>query len=82
MYPKTVESDVMSETENPTFEEALNQLEAVVARLEDPDVSLEESIDLYEKGMKLSAFCNQTLESATLRIEKLHLDQNGDESPQ
>lgn len=72
----------MSEEKKPTFEEALNQLEAVVKRLEDPEVSLEESIDLYEQGMKLSAFCNETLESATLRIEKLHPDSTGGESPQ
>ncbi|MEX0593515.1 MAG: exodeoxyribonuclease VII small subunit [Balneolaceae bacterium] len=72
----------MSEEKKPTFEEALNQLETVVKRLEDPDVSLEESIDLYEQGMKLSAFCNETLENATLRIEKLHPDSSGGESPQ
>ncbi|MGM0505600.1 MAG: exodeoxyribonuclease VII small subunit [Bacteroidota bacterium] len=72
----------MSEEKKLTFEEALNQLEAVVKRLEDPEVSLEESIDLYEQGMKLSAFCNETLESATLRIEKLHPDHAGGESPQ
>lgn len=72
----------MSEEESPTFEEALNQLETVVKRLEDPDVSLEESIDLYEQGMKLSAFCNETLEKATLRIEKLHLDSPEGESQQ
>jgi len=59
-------------TERPTFEEALRKLESVVRKLEDPEVSLEESLSLYESGIKLSKFCTQTLEEASLRIERIN----------
>ncbi|MEX2602330.1 MAG: exodeoxyribonuclease VII small subunit, partial [Balneolaceae bacterium] len=58
--------------ERPTFEEALRKLEAIVSSLEDPDVTLEESIRLYEEGIELSRQCSRQLEEAELRIEKLN----------
>ena len=47
-----------------TFENALSQLESIVARLEDGDLPLEESLKLFEEGIKLSRFCNQKLNEA------------------
>lgn len=57
-----------------SFEEALKELETTVAKLEVGDLTLEESLTLYERGQKLAVFCNQKLESATLRIEQLSGD--------
>jgi len=59
-----------------SFEEALKKLESVVEQLESEDVSLEESIALYEEGMKLSSYCTDTLEQAKQRIEKVDQQHN------
>lgn len=47
-----------------TFEQALNDLEAITQRLEDGRESLEESMKLYEQGLKLKEFCEQKLKEA------------------
>jgi len=54
-----------------TFEEALRALEEVVRRLEAGDVPLDESIDLYERGEALRRRCQQRLDAAEARIEKI-----------
>ena len=65
----------MSETlENMTFEAALEELEVTVTQLEMGELTLEESLTLFERGQKLTAFCNQQLEQATLRVEQLTAD--------
>lgn len=53
------------------LEEALDDLELIVEELEDGKKSLEESLDLYEKGTKLVRLCQARLESAEQRIESL-----------
>lgn len=53
------------------FEGALAELERIVKALEDGDLSLERSLELYERGVALSRFCHQTLEAAERRIEVL-----------
>jgi exodeoxyribonuclease VII small subunit len=55
----------------PTFEEALKSLENVVAKLESGEIKLEESIRLFEEGMKLSSFCQKRLDDADRKIEVL-----------
>lgn len=55
----------------PTFEEALRGLEAVVARLESGEAPLEESIRLFEEGMRLSEACRKRLDEADRKIELL-----------
>ncbi len=55
----------------PSFEEALRRLEEIVSRLEMGDLSLEESLALYELGQKLARTCGRQLEAATLRVEQL-----------
>ena len=62
----------MSKEEQPSFEEALKKLETVVRKLEDDQVSLEESVNLFEEGTRLSAYCSSILETAELRIEKVN----------
>lgn len=54
------------------FESALTELDAIVKTLEDGDLSLEKSLELYERGVQLSRFCHATLEGAERRIEILN----------
>ena len=57
-----------------TFEEALAELEAIVAQLETGELTLDASLTLFERGQKLATRCNVQLEQATLRIEQLTTD--------
>lgn len=59
------------ELEGMSFEEALEELEATVAQLEAGELTLEESLALFERGQKLAALCNRQLEQASLRVEQL-----------
>ena len=54
-----------------TFEEAIGRLESIVARLESGDVPLEQAIDLFQEGMRLSRLCAEKLNEAERRIELL-----------
>jgi exodeoxyribonuclease VII small subunit len=54
------------------FEAALSELESIVKRLEDGDLTLESSLALYERGVELSRFCHSRLEQAERRIEILN----------
>tara|TARA_R110002096_G_scaffold237751_4_gene428615 strand:+ start:20617 stop:20817 length:201 start_codon:yes stop_codon:yes gene_type:complete len=62
----------MDQTERPSFEEALKELELIVSQLEDESITLEDSVTLYEKGVKLSKFCSEILNQAELRIEQVN----------
>lgn len=55
----------------PSFEDALKGLEAIVARLESGETPLEETIRLFEEGMKLSEICQKRLDEADRKIELL-----------
>jgi len=55
----------------PSFEEALKGLEAVVEQLESGEPALEESIRLFEEGMRLSETCRKRLDEADRKIELL-----------
>jgi exodeoxyribonuclease VII small subunit len=57
--------------EDLTFEQAFQELEATVAKLEDGDLPLEESLALFERGQRLSAHCSRLLEQAELRVTQL-----------
>ena len=61
-----------------TFEESLDQLEAIVKRLEEGDMPLEDSLELFERGVKLSRDCRERLLKAEQRIEVLMKDANGE----
>jgi exodeoxyribonuclease VII small subunit len=63
-----------------TFDKALDELRAVVARLEAGNLPLEESIALYERGAALHAHCGTLLDSAELRVQRL-VDGAGGGSP-
>jgi len=55
----------------PTFEASLDELEKVVKELESGDLPLERSLELFERGMSLSAICRKQLEAAETRVEIL-----------
>lgn len=60
-----------------TFEDALKQLETIVARLESGEASLDKSIGLYTRGDALRAQCEARLKDAQARIEKISLGPDG-----
>jgi exodeoxyribonuclease VII small subunit len=60
-----------------SFEEALKQLETIVARLESGDASLDESISLYTRGDALRAQCTARLKDAQARIEAISFGTDG-----
>jgi exodeoxyribonuclease VII small subunit len=61
-----------------TFEQALEQLEKIVAELESGQAPLERSIDIYERGAQLKAHCEARLQAARLRVEKIVVGPGGD----
>ena len=61
----------MSETQELKFEQALAQLEQIVAQIEQGKISLEESIDQYAKGTELVEKCRSILDSAEQKIQIL-----------
>lgn len=62
----------MSDTSIKDFEAAIAELEAIVKKLEDGELALEQSLVLYERGVQLSRFCHARLEDAERRIEILN----------
>lgn len=62
---------------NQTFESSLKELEKIVRGLEEGDLSLEESLKLFEDGVKLSRECQERLNQAERRIELLLKDGDG-----
>ena len=72
----------MSETKEDlstlNFEDALKRLEDIVRKLESGDVPLDQSIELYSEGEKLRGLCQQRLEAAQAKIEKITLDRDRD----
>jgi exodeoxyribonuclease VII small subunit len=53
------------------FETAIAELEVIVKKLEDGDLTLEQSLELYERGVGLSRYCHGRLEEAERRVEVL-----------
>ena len=62
---------------NMTFEKALTELEQIVAKLEKGGISLNESLALFEKGVKLTRFLRGELDKAERKIEILLKDEKG-----
>jgi exodeoxyribonuclease VII small subunit len=73
--------DALTETldDGSSFEEIYERLEAAVSRLEEGGLSLEESIALYETGMRLAQRCKALLDAAALRVSELDLEFAPDE---
>lgn len=62
-----------------SFEEMMQELENIVQKLDNETVSLEESLELYQRGMKLSATCDATLKDAEKKVNQLIKDEAEDE---
>jgi exodeoxyribonuclease VII small subunit len=60
-----------------SFEQALRELEGIVARLEGGQVDLEESISIYERGSQLRAHCDAILKDAQAKVEKIVVGADG-----
>ena len=68
----------MTNPDAPSFEQALQQLEQIVQKLEKGELPLEDSLKLYEDGIRLSRLCHTKLEEAEGRIEVLLKDARGE----
>lgn len=66
-----------NETKNKSFESSLEALEQIVRELEDGDLPLEKSLELFEQGIRLSRECQERLGQAERRIEILLRDNQG-----
>ena len=60
------------------FETSLKKLEEIVKELEEGELSLEQSLERYEKGVNLARFCSAKLEEAEKRIEMLQKKDSGE----
>ena len=61
-----------------TLEEAMERLEGVVAQLSKENIRLEDSLSLYEEGVKLVALCNSKLEAAKNRVNVIKITEDGE----
>jgi exodeoxyribonuclease VII small subunit len=59
------------------FEKALRELEQIVGQLEQGDVPLERSIEIYERGNRLKAHCEALLRKAELKVDRITLGADG-----
>ncbi len=66
----------------PSFEDAYRQLESVVQKLEAGGLPLEESIALYEEGMRLAQICSRQLDAAELRVTQITAEMMEPAAPQ
>lgn len=60
-----------------TFESAKKRLEEIASKLDDKNITLEKSIQLYEEGAKLAEICYEKLNKAELRISQISLSEAG-----
>lgn len=65
-----------------SFEKALGELEEIVEKLESSELSLDESLGLFEKGVQLARFLRKELEKAEKKVEILLQDEKGDPQPE
>jgi exodeoxyribonuclease VII small subunit len=65
------ESTITTSVEELTFEQALDQLDQLVRRMESGDLGLDESIAAYRRGAELARFCQSRLADAEQQIQKL-----------
>ena len=67
----------MAEKKTDNFEDALKELEKIVTQLESDELSLEQSLKSFEKGIKLTRQCQKQLKDAELKVQKL-IEENGE----
>ena len=69
--PKASSNKTEKPVDELTYEEALAELESIVALLEDEQSQLEEAIKLFERGQALAARCGALLEAAELKVKQV-----------
>jgi len=79
VIPSSAKAAPQAAIEDLSFEGALKELEAIVSRLEQGEVDLEDSIALYERGQALKSHCEKKLKSAEGRLEKIVMGAGGPE---
>jgi exodeoxyribonuclease VII small subunit len=72
-------SETSDSGSEPAFEQLLEELEAIVGRMEEGNLPLEETLREFERGQKLAAACETRLRDATQRVQKLLEDTPGGE---
>jgi len=60
------------------FEDAMKRLDAIVVQMEQGNITLDESLALFEEGTALVKLCSQKLDDAELRVVRLMKDRNGE----
>ncbi len=63
--------------DNLSFEEAMAKLEEIIQKMDSAEVKLENAVWLYEEGVKLKKICEEKLQSAKMKIEKITLSPAG-----
>ena len=63
--------------EKMTFEQAIGRMEDIISRLSDGNLGIDESVSLYEEGVKLAAFCDEKIKEAQRKITLLQEKENG-----
>ena len=66
----------MSKEKDNNFEVNLKKLEMIVDKLESGDIGLEESVKLYEEGMKIKKICDKKLKDIEMQIKKIKIEDN------
>ncbi len=66
----------MSKEKDNNFETSLKKLEVIVDKLESGDIGLEESVKLYEEGMRIKKICDKKLKDIEMQIKKIKIEDN------
>jgi len=66
----------MSKEKMNNFESNLKKLELIVDKLESGEIGLEESVKLYEEGMKIKKICEEKLQDIEMQIKKIKIENN------
>ena len=66
----------MSKEKDNNFEANLKKLEVIVEKLESGDIGLEESVKLYEEGMRIKKICDKKLKDIEMQIKKIKIEDN------
>lgn len=70
-------SKPIPQTDEPSFEDAMQRLDEIVSGMEDGQLSLEEMISSYEDGVRLLKLCRQRIEGARRRVDLISADLEG-----
>ena len=66
----------MSKDKENSFEKNLQKLELIVEKLESGEIGLEESVQLYQEGMKIKKICDNKLKDIEMQIKKIMIEDN------